>query len=250
MLTSVEKIYREDVELCALILGAFMEHQICIPLIYTPKNTAETLSSKPAPVAVGVWALFSQNLATLVAKLESNNRSQLLIDIKEYIKGISQQLTDNEDMMYAGKLQFLLQGIQQMVTASSQYISYSLECQLCDDPKFDRNVTLKQLINHWDTIFKNDALSLISESHRPLVARWLKWTILIHDLRETLAQYTCIGVTGFVNSGKSLLVQKIFKLEVCFKLHNFCASLVQDHCKLELSHSKCTNVSLSIIVSH
>ena len=117
--------------------------------------------------------------------------------------------------MYAGKLQFLLQGMQQIVTASSQYISYSLERQLYSSKKVDRNETLKHLITQWDKIFKNDALSLIGESHRPLVARWLKWTILIHDLRETLAQYTCIGVTGLVNSGKSLLVQKVFKIEVC-----------------------------------
>ena len=165
---------------------------------------------------MGVWALFSQSLATLKAKLESNNRSQLIIDIRQYIEGISQQLPEYyEDMMYAGKLQFLLQGLQQIVTASSQYISYSLERQLCNNLKFDRDLNLKDLINQWDKIFENDALSLIGESHRPLVARWLKWTVLIHDLRETLAQYTCIGVTGFVNSGKSLLVKKLFKIEVC-----------------------------------
>ena len=217
MLAIVQNIYKKDVALCALLLGAFMEQQIRIPLIYTAKNTAETLSSNAAPVAVGVWALFSQNLTTLQDKLASNNRSQLIIDIREYIEGISQQLpeTEAEDRMYAGKLQFLLQGMQQIVTASSQYISYSLERQLYSSKKVDRNETLKHLITQWDKIFKNDALSLIGESHRPLVARWLKWTILIHDLRETLAQYTCIGVTGLVNSGKSLLVQKVFKIEVC-----------------------------------
>ena len=213
MLALIDKIFKIDVTLCASLLGAFMEQQICIPLIHTPKNTAETLSSKTAPVAVGVWALFSQNLASLQAKLKGSNRSQLIIDIREYMEGISQQL-ENEDRMYAGKLQFLLHGMQRNVTASSQYISYSLERQLCSNPKFDRNSTLKSLITQWDTIFKNDALSLIGESHRPLVARWLKWTILVHDLREALAQYTCIGVTGFVNSGKSLLVKKLFKIKV------------------------------------
>ena len=218
MLAIVDSIYKKDVALCALLLGAFMEHQIRIPLIYNPKTTAETLSS---PVAVGVWALFSQNLTTLQKKLAGNNRSQLIIDIKEYIEGIRQQLPETEDMMYAGKLQFLLQGVQQIVTASSQYISYSLERQLCSNPKFDRDWSLRHLITQWDTIFQNDALSLIGESHRPLVARWLKWTMLIHDLRETLAQYTCIGVTGLVNSGKSLLVKKIFKIEVCIILHMY-----------------------------
>ena len=54
MLAIVQNIYKKDVALCALLLGAFMEQQIRIPLIYTAKNTAETLSSNAAPVAVGV----------------------------------------------------------------------------------------------------------------------------------------------------------------------------------------------------
>ncbi|CAI7995846.1 hypothetical protein GBAR_LOCUS1774 [Geodia barretti] len=213
MLALIEGIFQKDVSLCALLLGAFMEQQIHIPLIHSAKTTAETLSSQTAPVAVGVWALFSQNLASLEAKLKGHNRSQLIVDIREYMEGFSQKMLDDEDKMYAGKLQFLLHGIQRIVTASSQYISYSLEHQLCSNPKFDKSLTLKYLITEWDTIFQNDALSLIGESHRPLVARWLKWTILVHDLRETLAQYTCIGVTGFVNSGKSLLVRKLFKIQ-------------------------------------
>ena len=214
MLKLIGNIYKHDVAVCAALLGAFMEQQIRIPLLNSPKDTAEALSSKAAPVAVGVWALFSQNLSSLQQMLSSSNHSALIVEIKEYIEGIRQQLPENEAKMYAGKLQFLLQGIKGTVTASSQYISYSLEHQLCSNLKFKKSITLKQLIHHWDEIFENDALSLIVESHRPLVARWLKWTILVHDLRETLAKYTCIGVTGLVNSGKSLLVKDLFKIQV------------------------------------
>ena len=225
MLSLIEKIFDCDVAVCASLLGAFMEQQIRIPLISTPKTTAETLSSQAAPVAVGVWALFSQNRDTLQAKLNSRKDNKLIVEIREYIEGISQKLPGNEekvyaeskDKMYAGKLQFLLQGIKQIVTASHQYISYSLEYQLCSNLKFDKNCSLKDLILNWDTIFENDALSFIGVSHRPLVARWLKWTILVHDLRESLAEYTCIGVTGLVNSGKSLLVKKLFRVEVGVK---------------------------------
>lgn len=213
MLKILDKIFEEDVTICASLLGAFMEQQIRIPLIHTAKITAETLLNT-APVAVGVWALFSQNCDTLKAKLESNNQSKLIVEIREYIEGISQQLPQNEDRMYAGKLQFLLQGMQEIVTASNQYISYSLEHQLCRNLKFEKSISVGSLIDQWDEIFENDALSLIGKSHRPLVARWLKWTILIHDLRETLAQYTSIGVTGLVNSGKSLLVKELFKIQV------------------------------------
>ena len=221
MLKLIQTIYRYDVAVCAALLGAFMEQQIHIPLLNTPKDTAETLSSQAAPVAVGVWALFSLNLKDLQKTLSSSSHNALIVEIKEYIEGISQQLPENEnrmyandDRMYAGKLQFLLQGIKGTVTASSQYISYSLEHQLCNNLKFERTITLRKLITQWDEIFKDDALYLIAESHRPLVARWLKWTLLVHDLREALAQYTCIGVTGLVNSGKSLLVKKLFGIEV------------------------------------
>lgn len=221
MLKLIQTIYRYDVAVCAALLGSFMEQQIHIPLLNTPKDTAETLSSQAAPVAVGVWALFSLNLKDLQNTLSSSSHNALIVEIKEYIEGISQQLPENEnrmyandDRMYAGKLQFLLQGIKETVTASSQYISYSLEHQLCNNLKFERAITLRKLITQWDEIFKDDALYLIAESHRPLVARWLKWTLLVHDLREALAQYTCIGVTGLVNSGKSLLVKKLFGIEV------------------------------------
>jgi len=69
-------------------------------------------------------------------------------------------------------------------------------------------------VKQWDEIFKGDALSLVAKSHRSLVARWIKWAVLVHDLRESLAKYTCVGVTGLVNSGKSYLVSKLFGIEV------------------------------------
>jgi GTP-binding protein EngB required for normal cell division len=213
MLNLIYKIYNEDVAVCASLLGAFMEQQIRIPLINDSlKETAEVLSDA-APVAVGVWALFSQNLRSLQEMLSASNHSALVIEIKEYIESVSEQISDYENKMYAGKLQFLLQGIKETVTASSQYISYSLEHHLFKNIKFDKNLSLKQLITQWDKLFENDALSLIGRSHRSLVARWLKWTLLVHNLREALAEYTCIGVTGLVNSGKSLLVKELFKIE-------------------------------------
>ena len=73
---------------------------------------------------------------------------------------------------------------------------------------------VKELVKRWDEIFRWDALSLVAKSHRSLVARWLKWAVLIHDLRESLAKYTCVGVTGLINSGKSCLVSKLFGLQV------------------------------------
>ena len=219
MLKVLKEIFHNDVTICTALLGAFMERQIQIPLLYSPEDTVKVLSSKVAPVTLGVWALFSLNREDLKHLLESSKHNALKVEIKEYLKGVcvfSEPPQSTNDQMYAGKLQFLLSGMANTVSCSTRYVSYSLEYQLCENPKVEKvkGMQLQTLIAQWDKIFANDALSLVASSHRPLVARWLKWAILIHDLREVLAQYTCIGVTGLVNSGKSQLVKKLFEIEV------------------------------------
>ena len=219
MLEVLRDIFHNDVALCTALLGAFMEHQIHIPLLKSPEDTVKVLSSKAAPVAVGVWALFSMSRRDLYQLLASSESNALIVEIKEYIEGVLSEHhpQQNEDQMYAGKLQFLLSSVLDTVSCSRQYVSYSLEhqlYQLCENLKFPKAIQLQKLIAQWDRYFANDALSLIAKSHRPLVARWLKWTMLIHDLREVLAQYTCVGVIGLVNSGKSQLVKELFKIEV------------------------------------
>lgn len=219
MLALVREISEHNLRICAALLGAFMEQQIRIPLIKTEMDTANLLSEKSSPVGMGVWALFSLSYEELVAKLTSLKGSPLYVEIAGYISGVLSsnfKKPSKKASNYNGKLQFLLQGIKKTVSCSSQYISYSLERQLCQNLKFDKSVSVKTLVNDWDKIFKEDALSLVARSHRPLIARWLKWALLIHDLREALAKYTCIGVIGLVNSGKSQLVSKLFGIEVCW----------------------------------
>ena len=219
MLELVKEIQECDLKICAALLGAFMEQRIHIPLLESPVDTAKIITSRTAPVAVGVWALFSLDYFDLHRKLSQMQGNSLLVEIAEYIGGIISQkedckLPETSDRNYAGKLQFMLQGIKKTVSCSSQYISYSLEHQLCNNLKFKKSIPVKELIDTWDEIFKGDALSLVAKSHRPLIARWLKWAVLIHDLREALAKYTCIGVIGLVNSGKSQLVNTLFKVQV------------------------------------
>ena len=209
----LKDIQKNELQICAALLGAFMEQQIRIPLLTKSlADTAETLSLKTAPVAVGVWALFSLSYTDLQKMLSQTQGNTLLVEIADYIGGIIHP--EERESLYAGKLQFLLQGIKKTVSCSSQYISYSLEHQLCNNLKFKKSIPVKELIDTWDEIFKGDALSLVAKSHRPLIARWLKWAVLVHDLREALAKYTCVGVIGLVNSGKSQLVNTLFKVEV------------------------------------
>ena len=223
MLTLVRDINEHILAICAALLGAFMEQQIRIPLIKSEIGTAGVLSEMTSPVAMGVWALFSMGFEELQDKLSSLQGDPLFVEIADYISGVlsdNLQKPSHRSSKYDGKLQFLLQGIKRTVSCSSQYISYSLEHQLCSNLKFDKGTTIKKLIDSWDEIFHGDALSLVAKSHRPLIARWLKWAILIHDLRESLAKYTCVGVTGLVNSGKSQLVSRLFGVQVskCFNL--------------------------------
>lgn len=130
---------------------------------------------------------------------------------------VFKQDTVTADVKYAGKLQFMVQGMNETVSCNSHYVSYSLERQLielCKMLKIDETTPLETLISNWDEIFKDNVMSLVVKTHRSLIARWLKWALMIHHLREELARYTAVGVVGLVNSGKSLLVSTLFNVKV------------------------------------
>ena len=52
------------------------------------------------------------------------------------------------------------------------------------------------------------------DHYRPLVARWIKWSLMINRLREIIAKETPVGVIGLMNSGKSKFVRSIFGIKV------------------------------------
>ncbi len=219
MLELIRETYNHKLKLCAALLASFMESQIQIPLLKNSSlSTANFLSVNSSPHAVGVWALFTKTFQDLQSMLGSTRGNPLLVKISDYIYGVlgeGVKKPSSRNSKYDGKLQFLLQGfMNKTVTSSMEYVSYSLEHQLCKHLKFDKKISVTRLVEKWDEIFKGDALSLIAKSHRYITARWLKWAILIHGLRSTLAKYTCVGVTGLVNSGKSQLVRKLFGVQV------------------------------------
>eukprot|EP00731_Ephydatia_muelleri_P014672 Em0008g392a len=221
MLKTINKVRAQELNLCTTLLSAFMEQQIRIPLINSsPLETASALSTSEAPIAVGVWALFSLNYGDIKEMLVSLRGKPLMVDITNYIMGIFNSPLKMEDARYAGKLQFLLQGMDETISCNSQYVSYSLERQLVDlcgkrlKTSINLSTDLEDIIAKWDTIFQGDALSLVAKPHRSLIARWLKWALMIHQLREKLAEYTAVGVIGLTNSGKSHLVNKLFGVQV------------------------------------
>ena len=220
MLKTVNDIRTKDLAICSSLLAGFMEqHEVVIPLIKSQRDHSKALALS-ARASVGVWALSSLDFEHIQPILKQCRGQQLLVKIEDYIKGIVEakaMAPSPDDTQYAAKLQFIVQGAEKTVTCNSQYISYSLERQLADLCK-KRNITetiaLDKLCSLWDQLFERNILSLVAKSHRPLIARWLKWALMVHNLREELAKYTAVGVVGLVNSGKSRLINSLFGIQV------------------------------------
>ena len=220
MLKAVNEIRQGDLAICTSLLGGFMEQQeIDIPLVKSRRDRSEALSLS-GRASVGVWALSSLDYSAIQPILARCHGNQLLVKIENYVKAIfSAKLMASEanDNQYAAKLQFIVQGVKKTVTCNTQYISYSLERQLselCKVRNIDTHFPLDRLVGQWGKLFEENILSLVALSHRPLIARWLMWALMVHHLREELAKYTAVGVVGLVNSGKSRLVNTLFGIKV------------------------------------
>jgi len=218
MLEILNKIRNKDLAICTALLGGFMEQQeVDIPLVKSRQDQSNVLKLSAA-ATVGVWALFSLNYSDIQPILSKCHGDQLLVKILDYVKTLlGPQAVVPDNAPYVAKLQFMVQGMTKTVTCNSQYISYSLERQLvnlCKECKIDNSISLSNLTTRWGKLFMETTLSLVALSHRPLIARWLKWALMVHNLREDLAKYTAVGVAGLVNSGKSILVNTVFGIKV------------------------------------
>ena len=198
-----------------------MEQQIRVPLVESPLETAHILQTTEAPPAVGVWALFSLGMLDFQKMYASRKGKAMVVKVEKYIKGIlgkhRQVPPDPRSDLYAGKLQFLMQCLNETVSCNTGYISYSLETQLadlCSKRDIKPTTRIKTLVDKWDDYFKNNLLYHILQQFRPLVARWIIWCLNIYRLREELASHTTVGIVGLSNSGKSCLVKTLFKQKV------------------------------------
>ncbi len=221
MLKTVNDIRQKELAICISLLAGFMEqHEIAIPLMKSEKDHSKALQLSSTRASVGVWALSSLDFEHIQPILKQCRGEQLLVKIEDYIKGIVEAKAMSptpDDTQYAAKLQFIVQGAKKTVTCNSQYISYSLERQLadiCSERRITEELALEQLLSQWEQRFEKNILSLVAKSHRPLIARWLKWALMVHNLREELAKYTAVGVVGLVNSGKSRLITTLFGIQV------------------------------------
>ena len=227
MLQAVNEIRDIDLAICTALLGSFMEQQeIDIPLMKSRSDQSRAFAVR-GPASMGVWALSSLKYEDIYPILSKCRGNQLLVKIESYIQEVLNRkaMIESTNDQYAAKLQFIVQSLEKTVTCNSQYVSYSLECQLiaiCKERKIDSETSLDELEKRWGALFRDNILSLVVYSHRPLIARWMKWALMVHNLREKLAEFTAVGVVGLVNSGKSELVSTLFKIPVSYCLPVLC----------------------------
>ena len=221
MLQTVNAIRYNELDTCTSLLGGFM-HQGVVDIVLSSRDEQEDSGLfLSASASVGVWALFSLDYSHVQPILAKCQGEQLLVKLFDYVKGITgihHESDKNEFNPYAAKLQFMVQGMTKTVTCNTQHVSYSLERQLvelCRERNINAETPLSTIRREWPVLFKGYTLSLVHYWCRLLIARWLKWALMIHNLREELAKYTAVGVVGLVNSGKSKLVNTLFGIEVC-----------------------------------
>ena len=211
MLNTVNTIRHNELDTCTSLLGGFM-HQGVVSIILSSNKSQPQIVPSAFQVfgaaSVGVWALFSLNYSHVQPILAKCQGEQLLVKLFDHVKGISGISTSDEPdegefNPYAAKLQFMAEGMTKTVTCNTQHVSYSLERQLvelCKERSITTATPLSAITRKWSVLFKENTLSLVHYNCRPLIARWLKWALMIHNLREELAKYTAVGVVGLVNS--------------------------------------------------
>lgn len=155
MLQIINNIRQHDLKLCTSLLGSFMEEQMQVPMKGSSFSTAEAIVSVVSAAAVGIWALFNLSYHDVNKILGIIPNRQLLVQVKEYIKGIFSEHTITLDKEYAGKLQFMVQGLDKTVSCNSHYISYSLERQLvilCDKLNISASTPTEKIVEKWNTL--------------------------------------------------------------------------------------------------
>ena len=133
MLKTVNFIRQNELSICTSLLGGFMhQNEMRLTLASPHKTTSgsEVLYIR-APASVGVWALFSLDYTQVQSILAKCHGEQLLLKLSDYIKGISGIHEEPENIPYAAKLQFLVQGMTKTVTCNTQHVSYSPRTSAC-----------------------------------------------------------------------------------------------------------------------
>ena len=221
---SVLSNLRKEFETHSTLLGAFMESRAQIPLDEAGGDKYVNKFAKHASrIGLSVWGLLIlpfEYLNRLIISNLSEDFQQFVVEFSDHIRGVRKDVfppSEHQFPDYDERLEFLVGSMKQSWACNQQYVSYSLERQLrmeCENRHIHHCTSVDDILDQWNANFEDERLTLVPKEYRRLVARWIRWSLMINDLRESLASQTAVGVIGLVNSGKSKFVRSLFGKEV------------------------------------
>ena len=217
---SVVTNLRKEFKTCSTLLGAFMESQVQIPLENAGGDKyVNKLAKHARSIGLSVWGLLIlpfQYINRGIMKTLSEEVQRFVVEfsLSKMPSGVRKYLSSEHQFPdYDERLEFLVGSMKKSVTCNQTYISYSLERQLedqCKKRQIFHHTSVDEILKQWNANFEAETLTLVPNEYRRLVGRWIKWSLMINHLRESLASQTAIGVIGLVNSGKSKFVRSLF----------------------------------------
>ena len=221
---------RESFRTCSTLLGSFMEAHVHVPLELQDVDEARKIVTAAESGGLKVWMLLVLPVSYVKKFMKRilKESQKLLVDVSSYMRSIcpsqrydflAQSSSTSDSAYYAGKLEFLMTSMKKSSSSNKSFIAYSLERQLvleCEKRNIKYETQLDTILQQWNENFEDEALMMVDQDYRPLIARWIKWSLMINQLRESLAEQTAVGVIGLVNSGKSKFVKSLFGIEVLY----------------------------------
>ena len=206
----------------ASILDSFMSMQVQVPFVRTCKATAEALdrAGNTEESSGDTWGLVGWNHIVSqmgVTKLGSPEMKPLMVNVSNYLGRYLDCHDEIDCMGYSSKVHFVCSTMSNAVSYSQRFISYSLELQLkalCEERGITASTPIMEIRRSWGKYFKDTALSQVASRSHPIIARWIKWMLITHQLREKMAERTTLGIIGLMNSGKSHLLNCLFQTKV------------------------------------
>ena len=193
-------------DLCIGVLCGFMYQHVRVPFTeFNPMTFWKSLRHHIAPYSD-------------VFKNDSEFWTSILKRCQRAISKGSQVV----ERTYDSKLKFLVNNIDPETKAhttptSSEYSIYTLEKklkQLCALKGITKEKSIDRIMSDWRAHFKDCPMINVALSHRALVCQWIKWSLMIHELRLMLETHVTIAIPGLVNSGKTQLIRSLFGLDV------------------------------------
>ena len=193
-------------DFCIKVLCDFMYQHILVP--FTEVNPMTS------------WKCLCHTIAPYSDVLKNDSKFWASM-LKRCQRAISKG-SQAAECTYNAKLKFLVNNIDpdsKALTAptSSEFAMYTLEKklkELCSDRKILKETSFERMAHSWQSYFYDSPMFNVAQSHRTLIGRWIKWSLLIHELRITLENHVAIAITGLVNSGKTQLIKSLFGFQV------------------------------------